>query len=69
MPPKAPQNIRNLAEKEGRIILAISALKNLEIRNIREAARVYNVPCSTLQDRLRGKTYGSETRAYSHKMT
>jgi len=37
--------------------------------NIREAARVYNVPRSTLQDRLRGKTYRDETRANSHKMT
>ena len=51
------------------MLLAISALKNNEISNIREAARVYDVPRSTLQDRLRGKTHRNETRANSHKMT
>jgi len=51
------------------MLLAISALKNNEISNIREAARVYNVPRSTLQDRLRGKTYRDETRANNHIMT
>jgi hypothetical protein len=43
MPPKARQNNQYSEEQEGRLLLAISALKNQEIRNVREAARVYNV--------------------------
>jgi hypothetical protein len=69
MPPKARTNSRDIIEKEGRILLAISALKKQEISNIREAARVYNIPRSTLQDRLRGKTFRNEARANSHKLT
>jgi hypothetical protein len=68
MPPKARQNSRNSIEKEVRILLAISALKNQEICNICEAARTYNVPRSTLQDRLREKTCRSKTRGNSHKV-
>ena len=49
--------------------LAISDLKNKEISNIREAARLYNVPRSTLQDQLRGKTFHDDTSANGHKMT
>lgn len=69
MPPKARQNSRKSIEQEGRILLAISALKEEEISNIREAARIYNIPRSTLQDRLREKTFRNESRANFHKMT
>ena len=44
MPPKS----RNSFEQEGRILLAISAIKNDEICNICEAACLYNVPYTTL---------------------
>jgi hypothetical protein len=50
MPPKSCQNLRNSAERERSLLLAVSALKNQEICNIREAACIYNVPHSTLQD-------------------
>ena len=69
MPPKARQNSKKSAEQEGRILLAISALEKQEICTIREAARVYNVPRSTLQDRLRGKVFRAEKRANLYKMT
>jgi hypothetical protein len=69
MPPKARQNSRNSAEQEGRILLAISAIKNKQITQIAKAARVYNVPRSTLRDRLCGSNYRKDTRANSHKMT
>lgn len=49
MPPKTRQNLQKSTEQEGRLLLAISALKNQEICNIREAARVYNVLHITLQ--------------------
>jgi hypothetical protein len=69
MPPKARQNSRNSIEQEGRILLAISAFQKQEIRNITEAARVYNVPRTTLRRRLNGHTFRAETRANSHKLT
>jgi hypothetical protein len=57
MPPKSRQTSGNLVEQEGRIQLAISALKNKEISNIHCAAEIFNVPRSTLHDRLNGIQY------------
>jgi hypothetical protein len=68
MPPKARQTSRNSIEKEGRILLALSALKNKEIAT-GDAAKHFNVPRSTLQDRLRGRIYRNEVRANGHKLT
>jgi hypothetical protein len=48
MPPKACINSKNSVEQEGRVLLVVLALKNKEILNIREAARVYNVPYTIL---------------------
>jgi hypothetical protein len=48
MPLNSHKKSRELAEQEGRIILTISAIKNNQIHNISEAARVYNVPRTTL---------------------
>jgi hypothetical protein len=50
MPPKARQNSRNSAEQEGKILLVISAIKNKQITQITKAARVYNIPHSTLHN-------------------
>ena len=69
MPPKRPQSSRNSIEQEGRLLLAIQAIKNQEISSVRQAARVYNVPESTLRDRLHGKIYCAEKRANNHKLT
>ncbi len=40
MPPKRTHSSRNLVEQEGRIELAIAALKKNEISSIRRAAEV-----------------------------
>jgi hypothetical protein len=69
MPPKARINLKNSVEQEGRVLLAVSALKNKEILNIREAARVYNMPYTTLQWRLKGHTFQAELRVNGHKIT
>jgi hypothetical protein len=69
MPPKALKNSKESIEKEGRVLLAISAIKKAEISSIREAARVYNVSHTILRRRLNGITSRSEIRANSHKMT
>jgi hypothetical protein len=69
MPPIRNKNHKNSQEQEGRIQLAISDLKNQKISSVRQAARIYNVSRSTLQDRLKGMTYRAETRANGHKLT
>jgi hypothetical protein len=69
MPPIRSQSSRNLVEQEGRILLAIQAIKKKEISAIREAARLFNVPETSLRRRLHGHQTRSETRANSHKLT
>ena len=69
MPPKARQNPRNSAEQEGRVLLAIKSIQKGEISNIREAACVYNVPCTTLQRHLNGHTFKAEKCANNHELT
>lgn len=56
MPPNRTEKRQKLAKKEGKILLAISDLKNGRIKSIREAVRIYNVSYTTLHRRLAGYT-------------
>ena len=69
MPPIRSQRSRNSTEQEGRILLAIQAFKNQEISSIREVARRFEIPRTTLQRRLTGETFRLETRANNYKLT
>ncbi|OGE47182.1 hypothetical protein PENARI_c057G04216 [Penicillium arizonense] len=69
MPPIRTKSSRNLVEQEGRILLAIQAIQKQEIGAVRAAARVFDVPESTLRTRLKGSTNRAETRANGHKLT
>jgi DDE superfamily endonuclease/Tc5 transposase-like DNA-binding protein/Psq-like protein len=69
MPPIRSQNSQNSIQQEGRIQLAVEAYQNKEIPSIRETARRFDVPWTTLRDRLHGKLHRSETRANSYKLT
>ena len=69
MPPIRSQSSRNSTEQEGRILLAIHSIKNQEISSIREAAHHFQVPRSTLQRRLTGDVFRSESRANNHKLS
>jgi hypothetical protein len=69
MPPIRPRSSRKLIKQEGRILLAIQAIKNQEISSIRETARHFNVPKSTLSTRLLGVQDCANSRANSHKLT
>jgi hypothetical protein len=69
MPPIRSQNSRNSIEQEGRIQLAIQAFQNKEFPTIREAARRFQVPNTTLQRRIDGQQFRKDTRANSHKLT
>jgi hypothetical protein len=69
MPPIRTQSSQNRTEQEGRILSAIQAIKNQEIRTVREAARIFEVPETSLRRRLSGSTNRAKTRANSHKLT
>lgn len=69
MPRKPRRPSQNLAEQEGRLQLAIQALKNDQIRSVRRAAIVYNVHRSTLRDRLKGHQFQQEHRNASHRLS
>ena len=69
MPPIRNKKAPNSTEIEGRILLAISDLKNGRIRSIRQAAALYTILRTTLQDRINGIEYKGEKRANGHKLT
>ncbi|EDN11369.1 conserved hypothetical protein [Histoplasma mississippiense (nom. inval.)] len=69
MPPIRSKDARNSIEIEGRLELAINAIKKQEISSISEAARIFNVPRSTLGHRLSGRSSRVNLRANSHKLT
>ena len=56
-------------EQEGRIQLAILALQRKQIANPSKAAHYFNVPRSSLRNRLLGRSFRREQRANSHKLT
>ena len=58
-----------LLPKESRVQMAINAWNEKKTRLILEAAKVYEVPESTLRRRLAGIKSRSETRANGHRLT
>ncbi|OQE11327.1 hypothetical protein PENFLA_c072G04132 [Penicillium flavigenum] len=69
MPPIRSRSSQNSIEQEGRILLAIQAIQKKEISSIREVARRFNVPRSTLSTRLNGVQNRAISRANSQKLT
>ncbi len=68
MPPIRTGQAQKRIEQEGRIELAIQALKSEKISSLNKAAKVFDVPRSTLQERVRGATYRQNTRANNTKL-
>lgn len=64
---------RNTAKKasndEGRIQLAINALNKGQISSVREAARIFGVPRSTLRGRQQGRLHRPEKRGLNTKLS
>jgi predicted HTH domain antitoxin len=69
MPSKPRRISQKLVEQEGRLQLAISALKKNEIPSICRAAEIFNVPKSTLRGRLNGRQYRIEKRANGYRLS
>ena len=69
MPPIRSEKKQESIQREGRIELAIQAIQNKDLPSIAAAARVYNVPRSTVRDRINGCSSKATTRAHTYKMT
>ena len=69
IPPKMPKSSKLRVEQEGRILLAILAIKSNKISTVKRAAEVFNVSRSILCDRLKGVSFKGEQRVNGHKLT
>lgn len=69
MPPTRVRNKQNSLNQEGRILIAIEAIQNQSISSVTAAARVYNVPRSTLRGRVNGALIKPTTRGNRLKLT
>ena len=55
--------------KEARINLAIEAIQSPKTLSRRSAAKLYNIPYTTLSDRITGRTSRRDIRPNCHKIT
>ena len=69
MPPLRSQSSSNSTEQEGRILLAIQAFKNGEIRSISRTTRTFAVPRTTLRRRIDGVQQRGISYANLSKLT
>ena len=69
MPPIRTESSQKSPNQEGRILLALDDIKNGRIKSIRAAAKLYDLPRSTLGDRARGMIARVDTRPNGHKLT
>ena len=62
-------NQAKLSNQEGRILLAIQSIKEGHIQSIRASAMSYDVPYTTLYERLNGKAPRRDSTPKSRKLT
>jgi hypothetical protein len=55
-------------QNEGRLLLAVNAIKKSQVSSVRKAASVFNVPETSLRHRLSGRASRVESRAYNRKL-
>ncbi|KAJ5240603.1 uncharacterized protein N7469_002194 [Penicillium citrinum] len=69
MPPKRSESWQKAVSQEGKILIALKDLKQGNIKSLRAAARLYNIPLSTLHDRAEGVSSRVDTRHHRYKLT
>jgi hypothetical protein len=69
MPPIRTESSHKLATQEGRILLALSDLKDSRVKSLRAAAKLYEIPFATLQARANGRVSRVDKRPSGHKLT
>ncbi|KAL2696030.1 hypothetical protein AAEP93_003330 [Penicillium crustosum] len=69
MPPKRSQKAQKSIEQEGRMLLAMKAIQNGRITTVAATARSFDVPRTTLPDRLKGTPNLYKARGTGYKFT
>ena len=69
MPPKRSESSQKLANQEGRILLALDDIKNGRNKSLRAAARLYDIPFSTLQRRATGGSPRADSYHQRYKLS
>jgi hypothetical protein len=69
MPPKRAESAQKSANQEGKILLALRDIKNGRINSLRAAAKLYEIPLTTLHSRATGQTSRVDKRPTGHKLT
>jgi hypothetical protein len=62
-------SIMSAQSQEARVLLALQVVRTSQKMNVTRVAKLYNVPRSTLRDRLRGKPQAAEVRNSNLKLT
>ena len=62
MPPQRSDKKKKLIEQEGRLLLAMQAIKNGKYSSAAAAARSFEIPVSTLKARINGRESATEKR-------
>ncbi|EPS30863.1 hypothetical protein PDE_05815 [Penicillium oxalicum 114-2] len=66
MPPIRSESSQKLANQEGKVLLALSDIKDGRINSLRAAAKLYEIPFSTLQARADGRIARYDTTTSVH---
>jgi hypothetical protein len=69
MPPKRSESWLKSANQEGKIILALNDLENGRVKTLRAAAKLYEIPLTTLHARTDGRISRVDKRPSGHKLT
>lgn len=64
-----PPTVMELSNCEARIIFALNELRSSKKKSIRKVALIYNVPKSTLHDRINGIAFLANRRPGNQKLT
>ena len=56
-------------QKEGRLALSTQAIQTRQIKSLRQAARLYNIPETTLRMRVRGALPQASANAQKRKLS
>jgi hypothetical protein len=69
MPPQRSDKKAKLIQQEGRLLLAIKAIKDGRYLSAAAATRSFEIPVSTLKARINGRESAAEKRASGHIFT
>jgi len=69
MPLIRAKSSQKSANQEGKVLLALDDIKNGRIKSIRAAAKLYDIPHTTLADRAKGVLARVDYRPTGHKLT